>query len=58
MGKELSWTRRLCMANDAAIGMNFLHNRPDPILHKDLKSPNLLVDRHYQCKVADFNTAG
>ena len=46
------------MANDAAIGMSFLHNRMDPIIHRDLKSPNLLVDEHYNCKVADFNTAG
>lgn len=58
VAQDLSWERRLRLANDAAIGMSFLHSGMDPIIHRDLKSPNLLVDEHYNCKVADFNTAG
>lgn len=32
-----------------------LHSHPHPILHRDLKSPNLLVDKHWRVKVTDFN---
>jgi serine/threonine protein kinase len=52
---ELPWSRRLEMALDAAKGMLYLHTRRPPIVHRDLKSPNLLVDEHSRVKVADFN---
>ncbi|KAJ0736046.1 putative protein kinase TKL-CTR1-DRK-2 family [Helianthus annuus] len=45
---------RLRMAFDVAKGMNYLHKRNPPIVHRDLKSPNLLVDKNYTVKVADF----
>lgn len=32
-----------------------LHNHKPAILHRDLKSPNLLVDKHWRLKVTDFN---
>lgn len=35
-------------------GMGFLHNSRPPILHLDLKSPNILVDKHWRCKIGDF----
>lgn len=31
--------------------MNYLHRRNPPIVHRDLKSPNLLVDKKYTVKV-------
>ncbi|AQK71404.1 Serine/threonine-protein kinase CTR1 [Zea mays] len=37
-----------------AKGMNYLHKRNPPIVHRDLKSPNLLVDKKYTVKVCDF----
>ncbi|XP_029117550.1 serine/threonine-protein kinase CTR1 isoform X2 [Elaeis guineensis] len=46
--------RRLNMAFDVAKGMNYLHKRNPPIVHRDLKSPNLLVDKKYTVKVCDF----
>ncbi|KAK7284919.1 hypothetical protein RJT34_19673 [Clitoria ternatea] len=46
--------RRINMAYDVAKGMNYLHKRNPPIVHRDLKSPNLLVDKKYTVKVADF----
>ncbi|XP_078433899.1 protein kinase superfamily protein [Wolffia australiana] len=46
--------RRLSMAYDVAKGMNYLHRRSPPIVHRDLKSPNLLVDKKFTVKVCDF----
>ncbi|EFH40244.1 kinase family protein [Arabidopsis lyrata subsp. lyrata] len=37
-----------------ARGMNYLHHCTPPIIHRDLKSSNLLVDRNWTVKVADF----
>uniref|UniRef100_A0A803N6R0 non-specific serine/threonine protein kinase n=1 Tax=Chenopodium quinoa TaxID=63459 RepID=A0A803N6R0_CHEQI len=54
-GREvLDERRRLSMAYDVAKGMNYLHKRNPPIVHRDLKSPNLLVDKKYTVKVCDF----
>ncbi|KAG0457801.1 hypothetical protein HPP92_022958 [Vanilla planifolia] len=46
--------RRLSMAFDVAKGMNYLHKRNPPIVHRDLKSQNLLVDYKFTIKVCDF----
>ncbi|XP_039071901.1 serine/threonine-protein kinase CTR1-like isoform X2 [Hibiscus syriacus] len=45
---------RLNMSLDVARGMNYLHQLKPPIVHRDLKSPNLLVDSNYTVKVCDF----
>ncbi|KAL6785226.1 hypothetical protein ACKKBG_A02970 [Auxenochlorella protothecoides x Auxenochlorella symbiontica] len=52
---QLDWSRRLNMALDACKGMLYLHSHAPPIVHRDLKSPNLLVDRHWRVKISDFN---
>ncbi|TKY61054.1 Serine/threonine-protein kinase EDR1 [Spatholobus suberectus] len=51
---QLDERRRLRMALDAARGMNNLHNCTPVIVHRDLKSPNLLVDKNWVVKVCDF----
>ncbi|GMP22419.1 hypothetical protein CsSME_00000462 [Camellia sinensis var. sinensis] len=53
-GVILDDRRRLNMAYDVAKGMNYLHQLKPPIVHRDLKSPNLLVDSKYTVKVCDF----
>jgi serine/threonine protein kinase len=45
---------RCAMLGDAARGMNYLHSRRPPIIHRDLKSHNLLVDESWRVKVSDF----
>jgi serine/threonine protein kinase len=50
----LSWQLIQRMALDAARGMNFLHQHNPIIMHRDLKSHNLLVDDAWRVKVADF----
>eukprot|EP01111_Echinosteliopsis_oligospora_P008352 TRINITY_DN2393_c0_g1_i1.p1 TRINITY_DN2393_c0_g1~~TRINITY_DN2393_c0_g1_i1.p1 ORF type:complete len:789 (-),score=300.64 TRINITY_DN2393_c0_g1_i1:65-2431(-) len=51
--KQLSITKRMQMAKDAALGMNWLHGITR-IVHNDLKSANLLVDSNLRVKVTDF----
>ncbi|KAK8579737.1 hypothetical protein V6N12_070047 [Hibiscus sabdariffa] len=52
--RVLDERQRLNMALDVARGMNYLHQLKPPIVHRDLKSPNLLVDSNYTVKVCDF----
>uniref|UniRef100_J3NE67 non-specific serine/threonine protein kinase n=2 Tax=Oryza brachyantha TaxID=4533 RepID=J3NE67_ORYBR len=51
---KLDLRRRVHMALDIARGMNYLHHSSPPIIHRDLKSSNLLVDKNWTVKVADF----
>ncbi|KAJ0477505.1 putative protein kinase TKL-CTR1-DRK-2 family [Helianthus annuus] len=51
---QLDERRRLHMALDVAKGMNYLHTSNPMIVHRDLKTPNLLVDRNWVVKVSDF----
>uniref|UniRef100_A0A7N0T279 non-specific serine/threonine protein kinase n=1 Tax=Kalanchoe fedtschenkoi TaxID=63787 RepID=A0A7N0T279_KALFE len=51
---KLDWRKRIHMALDIARGMNYLHHCNPPIIHRDLKSSNLLVDRNWTVKVGDF----
>ena len=50
----LSWEKRLQIAADIAEGMKFLHSRTPPIIHRDLKSANVLLDYDNRAKIADF----
>jgi alpha-tubulin suppressor-like RCC1 family protein len=52
--KRLTWIRRLRMAKDMAAGLLHLHSRTPPILHRDVKSPNILVAADFTVKVADM----
>uniref|UniRef100_K3YQ46 non-specific serine/threonine protein kinase n=1 Tax=Setaria italica TaxID=4555 RepID=K3YQ46_SETIT len=48
---QVDEVRRLKMALDVAKGMNYLHSSHPTIVHRDLKSPNLLVDKNWVVKV-------
>ena len=46
------WSCRLKMSLEIAKGMNFLHSLNPPVIHRDLKTSNVLVDHNYSCKVS------
>lgn len=50
----ISWEMVRKIALDAAKGMAYLHLRTPAIIHRDLKSHNLLVDENWKVKVCDF----
>ncbi|KAM7470164.1 hypothetical protein LguiA_008347 [Lonicera macranthoides] len=54
-GIRLDWARRLRIALGAARGLQYLHDLANPpIIHRDIKSNNVLLDERLNAKVADF----
>ncbi|KAG4199642.1 hypothetical protein ERO13_A05G160200v2 [Gossypium hirsutum] len=54
-GIRLDWPRRLKIALGAAKGVAYLHELANPpIIHRDIKSTNILLDERLNAKVADF----
>jgi serine/threonine protein kinase len=54
----LSWKVRVQIALDVATGLGYLHNYTNPsLVYKDVKSSNILLDRNFRTKVANFGMA-
>ncbi|XP_054802457.1 calcium/calmodulin-regulated receptor-like kinase 2 isoform X2 [Prosopis cineraria] len=53
--KALSWNERLQIVIDISHGIEYLHEGAvPPVIHRDLKSANILLDHSMRAKVADF----
>ena len=54
-GIRIGWMRRLKVALGAASRLVYLHYHADPeIIHRDIKSSNILLDGYLNAKVTDF----
>ncbi|XP_072973175.1 probable protein kinase At2g41970 [Typha angustifolia] len=55
-GPILNWSQRVKIAYGAAKGLEYLHekNQP-PIIHRDIRSSNVLLFDDFESKIADFN---
>ena len=51
----LRWKETISIARDVAIGLEFLHE--NGVIHRDIKSLNVLLDQHLSAKISDYGLA-
>ncbi|OAY76788.1 Protein LYK5, partial [Ananas comosus] len=56
--RKLNWRARLRIALDLAYGLQYIHEHTWPrVVHKDIKSSNVLLDAKFRAKIANFGLA-
>lgn len=56
--RPLDWHQRLEIMKGAACGLQYLHTLDQkPLIHGDIKSSNILLDKHLEAKIADLGLA-
>lgn len=53
----MPWSTRMKIALGAAKGLAFLHSAQRPIIYRDFKTSNILLDADYNAKLSDFGLA-
>lgn len=58
VSEQLDWDARLNIIMGAAKGLAYLHHDCSPrIIHRDIKSSNILLDANLEARVSDFGLA-
>lgn len=56
--EALDWNTRMKIAAGAAKGLEYLHDKANPpVIYRDLKSSNILLDEGFSPKLSDFGLA-
>lgn len=55
--KPPNWGRRIKLALQIAKAVETLHSQFPPVIHRDIKSANVLLDRNFNAKLGDFGLA-
>ncbi|KAH7388087.1 hypothetical protein KP509_16G056800 [Ceratopteris richardii] len=51
---NLLWNTRMSIASETAAALAYMHQQDPPILHRDVKSTNILLGEKFHVKLADF----
>ena len=54
---KLQWENKLSILNDVCFGLQYLHSRNPPIVHRDLTPNNILLCHHFRAKITDLGVA-
>ncbi|KAG0605521.1 hypothetical protein M758_9G065600 [Ceratodon purpureus] len=55
---NVSWPVRLKICQGVAHGLHYLHALAQPrVIHRDIKASNVLLDKNYEARIADFGLA-
>lgn len=52
-----NWGRRIRLALQTAKAIDTLHSSVPPVIHRDIKSANILIDRNFNARLGDFGLA-
>ncbi|KAK7357186.1 hypothetical protein VNO80_16469 [Phaseolus coccineus] len=53
----LSWETRVNIIRGVAHGLSYLHELEKPVIHRDIKASNILLDSKFHAHIADFGLA-
>lgn len=55
--EPLTWETRIKIVKGVAKGLAYMHSLDTPIIHRDIKASNILLDENFEAHIADFGLA-